>query len=256
MSRAPLQFAVLLLPVLMSLMVAAQDSNGTNPALSTIVDKMEQTQLAVRDDVRPYTVTRDYQFFQGEQKPQPDSEVTAEISYLPPSTKEFSIRNAKGSGRGERVVRKVLEHEQQMASSWKDSAITGDNYKFSLLGEETLNGRRCFVLGLEPRRDSKELLKGRAWVDAENYRIHQLIGEPSKSPSWWIKRLQVTVLFAEVNGMWLQTVSHADADVRMFGHNVLSARDVSYRTGEVSASARRPVRRPQRDIGAGILIVH
>lgn len=254
MPRAPRQLAVLVLPLLIALAVAAQDDRS-QPELSTIVQKVEQAQLAVRDNARPYVVTRDYQFYEGQEKQQPDSEVTAEISYLPPSTKEFSIQEARGSGRGERVVRKVLEHEQQMSSSWRDSAITDENYKFSLLGEEALNGRRCFILGLEPRRESKELLKGRAWVDAETYRIHRIVGEPAKSPSWWIKHLQVTLQFANVEGMWLQTATHADADVRMFGHHILTSRDVSCRTGALDASAKRQPRRPQRDLATGILIV-
>lgn len=253
MTRAPRKLVFFALPLLLGAVAAAQ-AGSSQPDLVTIIQKMQQAQVASRDNVRPYVVTRDYQFFQGSEKPQPDSEVTADVSYFPPDTKEFSILNSKGNGRGERVVRKVLEHEQQMASSWQESAITDENYKFSLLGEETLDGRRCFVIGLEPRRDSKELLKGRAWVDSQNYRIHRVVGEPSKNPSWWIKKLQVTLSFGNVQGMWLQTVSHADAEVRMFGHHVLAARDVSYRTGDVSASARR-VKRPQRDLGAGILIV-
>jgi len=254
MSRAHRQLVAVVIPVLVSILATAQAGNNSQDTLAIIVQKMELAQTAGRDNVRPYTVTRDYRFFQGEEKPQPDSEVTAEISYYPPDTKQFEIRDSRGSGRGERVVRKVLEHETEMASNPQNNALNEHNYKFSLLGEETLDSRRCFVLGLEPRRESKELLKGRVWVDAKDYRILQIVGEPAKNPSWWIKRLQVTLQFANVEGMWLQTVSHAEADVRMFGHHVLSAHDVSYRTGAVSA-AKRTVRRPQRDIGAGILIV-
>ena len=233
---------------------AQAGSNPQSPDLATIVQRVEQVQIAGRDNVRPYVVTRDYRFFQGQVKQQPDSEVTAQVSYYPPDTKEFQIRNAQGNGRGERVVRKVLEHETEMAPSWRQSIISDENYKFSLLGEENVDGRRCYVLGLEPRRDSKELLKGKAWVDAENYRIHRVVGEPAKSPSWWIKKLEITVAFGNVQGMWLQTMSHAEADVRLFGHNILSAQDVSYQTGILSATKRK-LRTPQRDVGTGILFV-
>lgn len=256
MNRTLGHSVVIALTVLLPGFVAAQTANSAqSPDLATVVQRVEKAQIEGRDSVRPYIVTRDYRFFSGEEKQQPDSEVTAEVSYYPPDTKEFAIRNAQGNGRGERVVRKVLEHETQMASAWRESVISDENYKFSLLGEETLNGRRCYVLGLEPKRDSKELLKGKAWVDAEDYRIHKVVGEPAKSPSWWIKKLQVTLAFGSVQGMWLQTMSHAEADVRMFGHHVLSARDVSYQTGNVTAATKRTVRRPQRDVGTGILIV-
>lgn len=255
MNRTLGHSVVFALTLLLSGLAFAQfGSNPQTPDLATIVQRVEQAQITGRDNVRPYVVTRDYRFFQGTEKQQPDSEVMAQVSYYPPDTKEFEIRNAQGNGRGERVVRKVLEHETQMAPSWRQSIISDENYKFSLLGEETVDGRRCYVLGLEPRRDSKELLKGKAWVDAENYRVHRVVGEPAKSPSWWIKKLQITVAFGSVQGMWLQTMSHAEADVRFFGHNVLSAHDVSYQTGNFTA-ARRKLKRPQRDVGTGILFV-
>jgi hypothetical protein len=143
-----------------------------------------------------------------------------------------------------------------MVGRWEDTAMIDQNYKFALLGEETLNGRRCFILGVEPRRNVKELIKGRAWVDAEDFRIHQVQGEPAKSPSFWIKKLNLTLVFSEVEGMWLQTSVHASADVRMFGKNTLSERDLKYRVSNAVAAknnavaAKKPVRRstPQSNI--------
>jgi hypothetical protein len=57
-------------------------------------------------------------------------------------------------------------------------------FDFKLMGEETVNGRRCFVLAATPRasyqpknRDTKVLkgMRGEMWVDAEQYqwvRVH------------------------------------------------------------------------------------
>ncbi len=225
----------------------------SNPDLNTIVQRMTAAQVAAHNNVKPYEVTREYLYYQGDVKPQADSNVIAEVTYFPPDSKEFAIRNASGSSRGQHVVKKVLEHESQMAGQWQQSAIIDDNYKFSLLGEETLNGRRCFILGLEPRREAKELLKGRAWVDATDFRIRQVQGEPSKSPSFWIKKLNVTLNFAEIEGMWLQTSVSASADVRFLGKNVLSERDLNYRVGNAVA-AKPPARRsnPESNIATFI----
>lgn len=239
--------------VIVAAYVAAQVSEPApdqpTPNLQTIVGRMTATQIDGRNQVRPYVVTREYQYYSGDDQ-QPTSEVMANVSYYPPDTKEFAITNATGSGRGERVVRKVLEHETQMAPNWRAAAMTEDNYKFSFEGEDTLNGRRCFILGVEPRRESKELLKGRAWVDAETFRIRQVTGQPAKSPSWWIKRLDLTITFADVQGMWLQTATHAEADVRLFGHNRLDARDLTYKTG---AQVARKRFRAQDALGAAIM---
>jgi hypothetical protein len=221
--------------------------------LGTIVQRMSQAQVDAHNNVKPYEVTREYQFFQGEDRGKPDSNVVADVTYFPPDAKQYAIKNATGNSRGEHVVKKVLDHETQMAGQWQDNALTDANYKFSMLGEETLNGRRCFLLGLEPRRDSKELLKGKAWVDTQDFRIRQLQGEPAKSPSFWIKKLTVTIGFSEVEGMWLQTTVHADADVRMFGRNVLSERDLDYRVGNAMA-AKRPARRSSSETNIATFI--
>ncbi|MDT8068707.1 MAG: hypothetical protein ROO76_11145 [Terriglobia bacterium] len=219
------------------------------PDLGTIVQRLEQTQEANHGNVRPYQVTRQYLFYEGHDKPQADSSVVADVSYYPPNTKQFEIVNASGGGRGQHVVRTVLEHESEMATDWHKTAITRKNYEFSLLGEETLNGRRCFILGLEPRRKSKELLDGKAWIDARDYHIIQIQGEPSKSPSFWIKKVNVTLYFSNVQGMWLQTAIRAVADVRFLGTNILSERDLNYRVGAESV-AKRPPRNPEINIAA------
>lgn len=235
------QLGLLSVVALAAIGAAAQTSTSVD--LGTIVQRIAQTQVDAHNNVRPYEVTREYQFFEGEEDGQPDSHVVADVTYFPPDTKQYSIRNASGSGRGQHVVKKVLEHETQMVGQWRQSALTEDNYKFTMLGEETLNGRRCFILGLEPRRDAKELLKGKAWVDAGDFRVRQVQGEPSKSPSFWIKKLNVTITFSEVQGMWLQTSVRASAEVRMFGRNTLAERDLTYRVGNAMAANKKSQRR-------------
>jgi len=228
--------------LVMAIGTCVSAAQTATPDLGTIVQRMTQAQADSHNNIRAYQVTREYRFYEGEVKPTADSNVIADVTYYPPDSKEYAIRTASGGGRGQHVVKKVLEHETQMVGRWEDTAMIDQNYKFALLGEETLNGRRCFILGVEPRRNVKELIKGRAWVDAEDFRIHQVQGEPAKSPSFWIKKLNLTLVFSEVEGMWLQTSVHASADVRMFGKNTLSERDLKYRVSNAVA-AKKPVRR-------------
>lgn len=236
--------AVILVGMMAAVVMRAQSKT---PDLATIVQHVEQVQAAIHDTTRPYQVTRQYLFYEGSYKPNADSSVVANMSFDPPDTKEFAIVNSSGAGRGQHIVKQVLQHETQMAGDWRKTAITSENYDFKLLGEETRNGRRCFILGLAPRRKAKELLEGKAWVDAADYRILQIQGEPAKSPSFWIKKLDVTLYFSAVEGMWLQTAIRAVADVRMFGRNILSERDLNYRVGNQSAAKRVP-RHPETTI--------
>ena len=48
---------------------------------------------------------------------------------------------------------------------------------------------------LTPRRDSKELVHGRAWIDAEKFNVRRVEGMV-KAPSWWLKRVEITMRFS------------------------------------------------------------
>jgi len=203
-------------------------------ALAEIVERLAHAQQENHLAARSYTVLRNYELVNGK-KQESSSQVQAEVSYSPPGTKEYAIRATSGNGRGERVVRRVLEHEAEMASSWREAALTEENYRFELLGKETIEGHDCFVLSLTPLRDSKDLIRGRAWIDAENFNVRRIEGAPLKPPSWWLKRLEITMQFSQVMGMWLQTAFIAKAEVRFLGEQTLTAHNVQLRTGEVPA---------------------
>ncbi|HWR35218.1 MAG TPA: hypothetical protein VN622_05025 [Clostridia bacterium] len=200
-----------------------------------IVARLTAEQAANRERIRAYTVTREYRLY-GDKSAETDSRVIAEISFVPPVTKDYRIRERKGSGQGERIVRKVLQHEREMAASWEETALTPVNYDFVFAGVDVVEGRRCFVLAIEPKRDSKDLIRGKAWIDATTFNVRRMAGEPAKSPSWWVKKMQLTLTFSEVEGMWLQTGAKADAEVRFFGKHVLTANDIHYRTADAIAS--------------------
>ena len=211
---------------------------GTRPTLENIVSRWTRAQEDARAGIQPYAVTRYYEL-RSESKPDKVSTVRAEVRVQPPSTKDYSIQEAKGSD-GERLVRKVLEHERELAPQWEQTAFTERNYNFALDGVEMLEGHRCYVLEITPRRESKDLLRGRAWVDAEQFKLRQVVGEPAKSPSWWIKHMQVTLRYGEVQGMWLQTSTTATADVRMIGRHIFTSRNMSYSIG-MAAKNTAPV---------------
>lgn len=232
---------------------ASADDAASKAKLEAIVSHMAEVQYRNRRAVRAYVVMREYKLF-GDQQQRADSQVLAEVSFLPPGSKEYVIKKTQGSGRGEKVVRKILEHEQQMAGDWEELSITERNYNFELLGEETQNGRRCYLLGMEPKRESKDLLRGKMWVDAETYNPLRIVGRPAKNPSWWVKKVELTLTFTEVDGMWLQSGAKASAEVRLFGKHVLTSQDLQYNTSDTVATKGTTRRsRPERALGAAVL---
>jgi hypothetical protein len=195
------------------------------PELETIVFHLEQAQAQLRMQRQSYTLTREYEFFNGESR-EPAAQVLVKVDFQPPNMKTFKIERAQGSGQGEKVVRRVLEHEQAAARDQDSHEISSRNYNFRLVRADMLQGRRCYVLQLIPKRDDKNSIRGEAWVDSESYLVRHIDGELAKSPSWWVKDVHVTLEYGPMAGIWVQTAMYAVAHVRFLGQHVLQARDL------------------------------
>lgn len=215
--------------------IAAAQTNAT-PDVSSIVDRMLRAQQENKARVRPFTVKRGYLLL--DKQDQQKAQVVANITVLPPDSKYYNIESSSG-GMGEKVLRDVLSKETESPKDAQQKALSLENYDFQLLGDETIDGRRCFLLRMNPRREEKDLLRGRIWVDAENFNIRRVEGTPAKNPSWWIHDLHILMSFAEVDGMWLRTFTHAVANVRFKGRYVMESRDLEYRFSEQTASRSR-----------------
>lgn len=254
----------LILTTLTSLALLAPGAicSAETPQIDEIVQRMESAQAESRARMQAYSVHREYRL-SGDDPDKTKSYVVAAINFLPPSRKDYKIQTSEGSGRGEKIVRKVLEHESKMAGQSAVAEVNSTNYDFTYAGEELVDGSRCFILNLSPRRETKELIKGRAWVDATSFLIRKVEGSPAKSPSWWIKQVTVTLHYREVDGLWMQHQTRAVAQVRFAGTHVLTARDLDVRTATTVARAngrtpslRRPGVRSKVLIGAGVLGPH
>lgn len=234
-----------ILVCLLSAVAAAQ----ANPSLDarSIVDRMLRAQQENKARVHPFTVKRGYLLL--DKQEQQKAHVVATITVLPPDSEYYNIESSSG-GMGEKVLRDVLSKETESPKDAQRKELSLDNYDFQLLGNEMLDGKRCFVLGMEPRREEKDLLRGKIWVDAENYNIRRVEGSPAKNPSWWIHDLHILMSFAEVDGMWLRTFTHAVANVRFKGKYVMESRDIEYRFTEQTAS--RSHRNPAMLAGSAI----
>ncbi|MGC2695617.1 MAG: hypothetical protein WA738_07485 [Candidatus Angelobacter sp.] len=204
-----------------------------SPDLNTIVQKMVAAQQENKARAHPFTIKRDYLLL--DKQDVAKAQVVANITVLPPDSKQYQIESSSG-GIGEKVLRDILIKETEPPKDARKRELSPENYEFKLVGEETLNGRRCFLLGMNPRRDEKDLMRGKVWVDAENYNIHRIEGSPVKNPSWWIHDLYILMSFAEVDGMWMRTFTHAVANVRFRGKYSMESRDLEYRPVTQTAS--------------------
>src|SRR5215472_16964733 len=166
--------------------IAVAQASSTLPNVNAIVGRMVAAQQANRAHVRAFTVKRGYLLL--DKKEEPKAQVIANITVQPPDNKQFSIESSSG-GAGEKVLREILTKETEPPKDAQKKEISPDNYAFQLLGEQTLDGRRCYLLSLNPKREEKDLIRGKIWLDAKTYNIVRIEGSPVKTPSWWIRDL-------------------------------------------------------------------
>lgn len=202
------------------------------PSVETIVARMSQARADNQVRFRAYVVTRDYKFF-GKERQKTKYQAIADVTFVPPDSKKYAIQQAKGSGLGETVVRRMLASEVSMAKDCTSTDFSLRNYDFRFIREETVDDHRCYVLELLPRRKEKSLLRGNIWVDTNTYLLHRIEGELAKSPSWWLRDVRIASLYGSVGGMWLQTTLEATATVRILGPYTMIARDMSYSVDEL-----------------------
>jgi hypothetical protein len=229
--------------------------------LPLIVSKMSQVQHEALAESRAYQLTRKYQVFNNKDSnkdgipddQRPKTELLATIDYMPAGQTSYRIDHSTG-GMGERAIRHALDHEAELAKTPERMEMTERNYTFSFEGVDQLRGRKCYVLQSNPKRDDRYLLKAQVWVDAENFRILKIHGRPQRSPSFWVKDLDLTLEYNELGGMWMHTTTRADADVRFDGSFTLLANAVSVKPEVTVTQARQKTRRPAAEAAAAAVV--
>jgi len=215
---------------------------ATTPTLEQIVSALEQRQAENHAAARPYSIVREYRLFGSDSAQEPESVVVARVEYVPPERTEYSIVQSSGSSRGVGIVRRVLDSETELHKQPQNFGVNSENYKFTYEGEQNVDGHRCYVLALEPRRKDHRLISGRVFVDDGSYQVRLIQGEPAKSPSWWLKKVQLTMHYGDIGGVWAPVSTQAVADVRWFGKRLFTSREISGTVGTtVAANTRRKI---------------
>jgi outer membrane lipoprotein-sorting protein len=147
------------------------------------------------------------------------------IDYHAPVKKDFTVVSESGSGTiRERVFKELLKAEQESMrlENQQQSALTRDNYTVELLEYQKTGANEAYVLKAQPRRSSKFLFRGRIWVDARDFAITRIEGEPAVNPSWWTEKNNFTRTYQKIGEFWLPESNESHSKVRMFGTAVLT----------------------------------
>jgi hypothetical protein len=165
-----------------------------------------------------YTGVRHYRFENIKYKKR--AELTARMACDNAGVKTFEVMSESGSGFvRNHIIRKMMDAEQEASQKGErqDTRIIPANYDFRLIGMEVLDGRNDYVLEVNPKTPKKFLIRGRIWVDAEDFAIARVEGQPAKNPSFWIRSVQVVQRYERTGQFWLPAKNESVAQARVFG---------------------------------------
>ena len=195
----------------------------SGPTAAQVVDLMQRHNQSRTEELKHYESTRHYKVeYKGFSKTVA-GEMEVEVSFDAASGKSFRIISQSGSSfLCDKVLKRALESEKEAAKDKGSTAVTPANYRFQLVGNEVLAGRPAYVLNVEPLTPSKFLYRGKIWIDAADYALVKMDGEPAKNPSLWIARTALRFTNAKTGDFWLPEQTRSETKVRIGGTAVLT----------------------------------
>lgn len=150
---------------------------------------------------------------------------TVRVEYRAPDHKTFMMESEKGSKLvRDMVLKRLLESESETSSgtAHRDSSIKPANYEFHLVGEQDVGPYHCLVAEAIPKRRDKYLFEGRVWIDAQDYAIVRIAGQPAKSLSFWITYAAFVRQYQKIGEFWLPAEDNTTVHVRLYGKKILT----------------------------------
>jgi hypothetical protein len=241
--------AVPLLVLVLGFELAAQTKPQLPPSvmqdaplsLQQVVANLEHRNAQRAAALNEFTGTRIYRMEYRGLPSDRDAEMIVSATFRAPDSKEFTVVSQSGSKFIiEHIFRKLLEGEQEAANpeNRRLTALSTDNYDFEFAGYENGPAGGCYVLNLLPKTKNKFLYRGKIWVDARDFAVTRIEGEPAKNPSFWIKKTEVKHRYSKVNDFWLPAENHTESLIRLGGRATLS---IEYRDYKITKSEPLPL---------------
>ncbi len=197
--------------------VAAEDSAPASTA-EEIVARMAAHDLQRQSSVEGYAGMRRYVLENLKLKKR--AEMLVRVKGDQDGTKHFEVVSEDGwKAAHKHVLHKMLESESETSRPEirASAKLTPENYDFELVGTEELTGRVAYVLEIRPKRNEKNLFRGRIWVDAEDYALARAEGNPAKKPSFWTKSIHFVQVYQKCGSLWFPLSTRSVTEAHLFG---------------------------------------
>lgn len=216
-----------LLIALSAITVAAAQASAPLPSVDDVVAKMMKFDAQRQSQLNGYTATRRYVAINKKRR----AEMLVRITCASDGAKQFSILSEQGSGSiRKHVFYKLLDEEAD--ASWRgtrnSTRLTPENYTFQIAGQETLETGPAYILEVKPKTANKYLIDGKIWVNATDYAIVRIEGQPARNPSFWVRSVHFVHTYQKVHEFWFASSTHTTSHILIFGDSELTIENSEY----------------------------
>jgi hypothetical protein len=205
--------------------VATSGAIAAGMGVDEIVGRMGQQNAQRAAALRGFDGKRSYELVYHGFPSNREAAMEVAAHYAAPASKSFDVISTSGSKMIQsKVFMKLLEGEREAAGAdnQRQTAMTPDNYSFTLLGSRPSPYGGCYRLGVEPRRSNKFLFRGEICVNAADFAVESIDAEPAKNPSFWIKKTRIEHRYEKIGEFWLPASNKSVTNVRLGGTATLS----------------------------------
>ncbi len=230
----------ILASVLFAVTIASSQTGDPLPSAEDVVAKMMQFDTQRQSELTGYTAMRRYMAVNKSRHAEMLVRVTCDSS----GAKEFSILSEGGSGSIRKLVFHKLLSEETEASrhgTRNSTRLIPANYDFQFVGQEKLETGPAYVLAVSPKTANKYLIDGKIWVNAIDYSIVRIEGQPARNPSFWVHDVHFVHTYQKVGKFWFASSTDTTSQVRIFGDSELTIESVDYKLDSPGKSNTPPI---------------
>lgn len=183
------------------------------------------------------------------------AELRVRMTYYYPGHKEFQVLGERGpSVIRQRVLRRILEAEEEASRDdiREDARINQRNYDFQLLGVQVQQGRPAYVLEVSPKVTNKFSIRGKIWVDREDFAIVRVEAAPVQNPSTLIRNTRVVQQYAKFGRFWLPLYNRSETDSFVFGRTAVTIDSWNYEISQNTSNSNSDLQQTIRTAGANV----
>jgi hypothetical protein len=207
--------------------VTAAENTMPELTVEDVVSRMVQADDKRIAEFPGYTAKRRY--YIENKRVNRRAEIMVQVICTSTGSRSFAVISESGSSIiRTRVLRKMIDAEAEASQQdgRERNRIIPTNYDFRLTGREITDGRLTHVLEIVPKTQNRFLIRGRIWVDAEEYAITRIEGTPAKNPSFWTRSIRIVHRYGKTGPYWLPVLN----GVMPFSERLDSTTPPSYST--------------------------